>query len=291
LGQGRSASASPGRGKASSGLTRRALRDLTARHGIRPDRALGQHFLADPNLARALAREAGAAPGVRFLEVGAGLGSLTVALVAAGAEVLAVEIDRALVPALEEVVAGLPVEVVRADAMDADWPDILGSEPWRMASNLPYNVAVPVVMGLLERAPGVDPMLVMVQREVGERLAAGPGEDAYGAVSLRVAYRAEVEVVRRVPPTVFWPEPQVESVVVRLSRRLPPVSTPPDVLFRLIEEGFAQRRKTMANALVRLGYARGRATEALRRAGLGEQVRAEELGLEDLARLAEALDT
>ena len=173
--------------------------------------------------------------------------------------------------------------------MNADWPAILGNEQWRMASNLPYNVAVPVVMGLLERAPRVDPMLVMVQREVGERLAAGPGEEAYGAVSLRVAYRAEVEVVRRVPPTVFWPEPQVESVVVRLSRRPPPVSTPPDVLFRLIEEGFAQRRKTMANALVRLGYPRGRATEALRRAGVDEQVRAEELGLEDLARLAEAL--
>jgi 16S rRNA (adenine1518-N6/adenine1519-N6)-dimethyltransferase len=213
-----------------------------------------------------------------------------VALVAAGAEVLAVEIDRAVVPALEEVVAGLPVEVVRADAMDADWPAILGHEPWRMASNLPYNVAVPVVMGLLERAPGVDPMLVMVQREVGERLAAGPGEDAYGAVSLRVAYRAQVHVVRRVPPTVFWPEPQVESVVVRLSRRPPPVPTPPDVLFRLIEEGFAQRRKTMANALVRLGYPRDRATDGLRRAGLDERVRAEELGLEDLARLADALD-
>jgi 16S rRNA (adenine1518-N6/adenine1519-N6)-dimethyltransferase len=212
-----------------------------------------------------------------------------VALVAAGAEVLAVEIDRALIPALEEIVAGLPVEIVRADAMGADWPAILGDEPWRMASNLPYNVAVPVVMGLLERAPQVDPMLVMVQREVGERLAAGPGEDAYGAVSLRVAYRAQVEVVRRVPPSVFWPEPQVDSVVVRLSRRPPPVPTLPEILFRLIEEGFAQRRKTMANALVRLGYPRDRATDALRGAGLDEQVRAEELGLDDLARLADAL--
>lgn len=212
------------------------------------------------------------------------------ALADAGAEILAVEIDRALVAALEEVVAGLPVRILRADAMAADWPAILGDAPWRMASNLPYNVAVPVVMGLLERAPRVDPMLVMVQREVGERLAAGPGEDAYGAVSLRVAYRAVVEVVRRVPPTVFWPEPQVESVVVRLTRRPPPVDTPPEVLFRLIEEGFAQRRKTMANSLVRLGYPRERAAEALRRAGLEARVRAEALGLEDLARLAQALE-
>jgi 16S rRNA (adenine1518-N6/adenine1519-N6)-dimethyltransferase len=213
-----------------------------------------------------------------------------VALADAGAEILAVEIDRALVAALEEVVAGLPVRILRVDAMAADWPAILGDDPWRMASNLPYNVAVPVVMGLLERAPRVDPMLVMVQREVGERLAAGPGEDAYGAVSLRVAYRAVVEVVRRVPPTVFWPEPQVESVVVRLTRRPPPVDTPPEVLFRLIEEGFAQRRKTMANSLVRLGYPRERAAEALRRAGLEARVRAEALGLEDLARLARALE-
>jgi 16S rRNA (adenine1518-N6/adenine1519-N6)-dimethyltransferase len=212
-----------------------------------------------------------------------------VALAGAGAEVLAVELDRALVPALEEVVDGLPVRVVRADALTADWPAVLGEEPWRMASNLPYNVAVPVVMGLLERAPTVDPMLVMVQREVGERLAAGPGEEAYGAVSLRVAYRARVELLRRVPPKVFWPEPQVESVVIRLTRRPPPVDTPQDVLFRLIEEGFAQRRKTMANALVRLGHSRHRATEALRRSGLPERVRAEDLGLEDLARLAEAL--
>jgi 16S rRNA (adenine1518-N6/adenine1519-N6)-dimethyltransferase len=212
-----------------------------------------------------------------------------VALAGAGAEVLAVEKDRALLPALEEVVAGLPVRVVRADAVDADWPAILGEGPWRMASNLPYNVAVPVVMGLLERAPGVDPMLVMVQREVGERLAAGPGEDAFGAVSLRVAYRAAVEVVRRVSPSVFWPEPQVESVVVRLTRGPPPVATRREVLFRLIEEGFAQRRKTMANALVRLGYPRELATGALREAGLDERVRAEQLGLEDLARLAEAL--
>ena len=225
-----------------------------------------------------------------MLEVGAGLGSLTVALADAGAEVLAVELDRALVPALEEVVRGLPVRVVREDAVDADWEAILGEGAWRMASNLPYNVAVPVVMGLLERAPQVDPMLVMVQREVGERLAAGPGEDAYGAVSLRIAYRASVELVRRVSPRVFWPEPQVESVVVRIARRPPPVATPQAALFRLIEEGFAQRRKTMANALVRLGYPRGRATDALRQDGLPERVRAEDLGLEDLARLADALE-
>jgi 16S rRNA (adenine1518-N6/adenine1519-N6)-dimethyltransferase len=212
-----------------------------------------------------------------------------VALAGAGAEVVAVEADRALIPALEEVVEGLPVRVVRADAMDVDWRQILGEGTWRMASNLPYNVAVPVVMRLLEEAPQVDSMMVMVQREVGERLAAGPGEEAFGAVSLKVAYRAAVRVVRRVGPKVFWPEPKVESVVLRIERRPPPVATPRDELFRLIEEGFAQRRKMMSSALVRLGLDRAAAREALARSGLDERARAETLGLEDFARLAEAL--
>jgi 16S rRNA (adenine1518-N6/adenine1519-N6)-dimethyltransferase len=173
--------------------------------------------------------------------------------------------------------------------MDVQWTDLLGEGPWRMASNLPYNVAVPVLMRLLEEAPGVDPFLVMVQREVGERLAAGPGEDAFGAVSLKVAYRAAIKVVRRVKPSVFWPEPKVESVVLRVERHPPPVGTPQDELFSLIEEGFAQRRKMMASALVRLGMERAAAREALVRAGLDERVRAEALGLEEFARLAEAI--
>jgi 16S rRNA (adenine1518-N6/adenine1519-N6)-dimethyltransferase len=241
-------------------------------------------------VARAIARAAEAGPGTRFLEVGAGLGSLTVALAEAGAEVLAIETDRRLVAALQEVVGSRPdVRVVQADATEADWAAILGDGPWRMASNLPYHVAVTVLLDLLERAPEVDPLVVMVQREVGDRLAAGPGHPAYGAVSLKAAYRSTVRVVRRVGPSVFWPEPNVDSVVIRLERRAPPVSVPEPVLFPLVEEGFRQRRKTMASALVRLGHGREDAREALDRAGLDPRVRAEALGLEDFARLAEAL--
>jgi 16S rRNA (adenine1518-N6/adenine1519-N6)-dimethyltransferase len=204
--------------------------------------------------------------------------------------VLALEVDRSLLPALEEVTAGLPsVRVVRQDAVRADWKALLGGRRWRMASNLPYNVAVPVVLGLLENAPRVDPMVIMVQREVGERLIASPGQEPFGAVSLRVAYRAEANLIRRVRPSVFWPEPQVESVLVRLERRPPPVTTPEAVLFELVDAGFAQRRKTMANALVRLGHDRRKAIASLERAELDPRVRAEELGLDDFARLAEAL--
>jgi 16S rRNA (adenine1518-N6/adenine1519-N6)-dimethyltransferase len=263
--------------------------ELARNHGIRPRKSLGQHFLADPNVARAIARDAGAGPGKRFLEVGAGLGSLTAALAAAGAEVLALETDPRLIPALEEVVGGLQVRVVAEDATRADWGSLLGGGPWRMASNLPYNVGVRVLLDLLAEAPQVDPFVVTVQREVGDRLAAEPGDPAFGAVSLKVAYRCRVRLLRRLRPTVFWPEPAVESVVLRLDRRPPPVSVPADRLFRLVEEGFRQRRKTMAAGLVRLGLSRSDAGSALEGAGLDPRVRAEALGLEEFARLAEAI--
>ena len=220
------------------------------------------------------------------MEVGAGLGSLTLALAEAGAEVLAVEVDPRVAAALEEVAAEVPdVRVLRADATAVDWGAVVEGDGWRMASNLPYNVAVPVLVEMLERAPGVDPFVVMVQREVGERLVARPATPAYGAVTLRIAYRAAARVVRRVPPSVFWPEPQVESVIVRLERRPPTVEAPREPLFRLIAEGFAQRRKTLAGALVRMGLERERAREVIAAAGLEPGVRAEALGLEGFAQV------
>ena len=198
-----------------AGLGRAAVRDLAKRHGIRPSRSLGQHFLLDPNLARAIAADAGAAPGVRIVEVGAGLGSLTVALAATGAEVLAIEFDRALLPALLEVTAPFgEVEVMAADVTRLDWEATLGDGGWTMCANLPYNIATPLVLRVLDAAPRVGRMVVMVQREVGERLVAKPGEDGYGPVSLRVEYHAFAARIRRVPRDVFWPRPTVESVVV-----------------------------------------------------------------------------
>ena len=212
------------------------------------------------------------------------------ALAVAGAEVLAVETDRRIAAALEEVVPDLSVRIVVADALAADWPELLGSGRWRMASNLPYHAAVPIVLELLARAPAVDPFVVMVQREVGERLAAAPGGPAFGAVSLKVAYHAEVRVLRRIRPTVFWPEPKIESVLLRLDRRPAPVEVAPDRLFDLIEEGFRERRKTMTTALVRRGLDRARAREVLSSVGIDPRARAETLGLDVFARLTEALD-
>lgn len=250
---------------------------------------MGQHFLADPNLARRIASLAEVRPGDRVVEVGPGLGSLTVALAGAGADVLAVELDRAMIPALSEVTAGLPVTIVLADALRVDWTSMLGSGRWKMVSNLPFNVAASVVVDMLEGGLAIDRYVVMVQREVGERLVAGPGEAAYGAVSVRVAYRSRPRLLRRVPPTVFWPQPTVESVLLELVPREPPVSTDPHALFHVVEEGFAQRRKTMRNALIRLGLSSTRAASALDDCGLDARARAEELAISHFACLAEAV--
>lgn len=228
--------------------------------------------------------------GDRVLEVGAGLGSLTMALAATGAEVLAVEFDRALVPALEEVLGPLPnVRLLFDDATRMDWASLLEGRRWKMVSNLPYNVAVPLVLDVLERAPAIEVCLVMVQREVGERLAADAGDEAYGAVSVRVAYRARAELVRRVPPSVFWPEPRVESVLVRLTRRPAPVRTREAALFSVVEAGFAERRKTMTNAMRRMGLDPGSAARFLEEAEVDPRARAERLALEDFARIADIL--
>jgi 16S rRNA (adenine1518-N6/adenine1519-N6)-dimethyltransferase len=226
------------------------------------------------------------------VEVGAGLGSLTAALASTGAEVLAVEIDRSLVPALAETVEGFAnVRIEVTDAVSTDWPSLLGrpgTGPWKMVANLPYNVAVPVVMRVLDSEPRIERLLVMVQREVGERLAASPGDEQYGAVSLRVRYRAEAKVVRRVPRSVFWPQPNVASVLVSITRRPPPVQVDEAALWEVIRVAFAQRRKTMRNALLRLGLGTKEASMALAECGVEESARPEQLGLEEFACLARA---
>jgi 16S rRNA (adenine1518-N6/adenine1519-N6)-dimethyltransferase len=275
-------------------LSPTAIRALARRHDIRPKKSLGQHFLIDPAMARRIVALAGVGPDDRVVEVGAGLGSLTVALAASGAPVTAVEIDVRLIPALEEVTSGLPaVRVVRADAMTAHWSSVLeGDEPWVLVANLPYNVATPVVLRFLQEEPRVHRMLVMVQREVGERLAARPGADQFGAVSLRVAYHAEASVARRVPATVFWPVPNVESALVRIERReRPPVDTDPRALFGVVDEAFSQRRKTMRGALVRLGVEPGESAAVLESCGLDPRKRPEELSLDAFARVTDALLT
>jgi 16S rRNA (adenine1518-N6/adenine1519-N6)-dimethyltransferase len=223
------------------------------------------------------------------LEIGAGLGSLTVALARTGAEVLALEVDPRLVLALREAVDSFErVQVVVADAMRADWPSLLGdSDGWIVVANLPYNVAVPVVMGILQDAPMVARMVVMVQREVGERLAATPGHPRYGAVSVRVAYLAEARVIRPVSRSVFWPQPNVDSVLVSIVRQPPPVIVDEAALWRTIEVSFGQRRKSMRGALRRLGLEPDEAADVLAHCGLSPLSRPEQLGIREFGCIAE----
>jgi 16S rRNA (adenine1518-N6/adenine1519-N6)-dimethyltransferase len=275
-------------------VTPTQIRALLDQHGLRPSKALGQNFLADTNMAAHIVRLAGVQPGDRVVEVGPGLGSLTLALCEAGARVLAVELDHRFADALEGVVrdAGYEVEIVRADALTVDWARLLaGDERWTMVSNLPYNVATPVVMGALEHAPMIDRLLVMVQREVGERLAAVPGTKAYGAVSVKVAYYADAEVVGSVPASVFVPQPKVLSALVRLDRRSEPAveTADPARMFELVRTGFSTRRKMLRRVL---STELGADTERiLRMAGIDPAARAETLVLADWASLAHSAVT
>ncbi|HXQ62700.1 MAG TPA: 16S rRNA (adenine(1518)-N(6)/adenine(1519)-N(6))-dimethyltransferase RsmA [Acidimicrobiales bacterium] len=281
-------------------LTRRDVQDMIAARDLRPSRALGQNFVADPNTVRRIARLADLAPGQRVVEIGAGLGALTVALAETGATVTAVEVDRHLMAVLRAQVEGHGVRVVQADALTLDWAELLDAEndatgasaagardaasSWTLVANLPYNVAVPVIMRVLDDAPAVTSMLVMVQREVGERLAAVPGTKAYGAVSVKVAYHATARVVGRVPPAVFVPRPRVESVLVRLSRRdevaVDPAEVAPDRLFSVVRAGFAHRRKMLRRALADVID-----PDAFAAAAIDPEARAEELSIEDWGRL------
>jgi 16S rRNA (adenine1518-N6/adenine1519-N6)-dimethyltransferase len=220
------------------------------------------------------------------LEIGAGLGALTGALAETGARVTAVEVDHRLVPLLRAQVEEHHVRVVEADALTVDWSELLDTDgPWVLVANLPYNVAVLVVLRVLDEAPSVQSMLVMVQREVGDRLAARPGDKAYGAVSVKVAYHATARVVGTVPASVFVPRPEVESALVRIDRH-PEVAVDPAVaparrLFELVRAGFAHRRKMLRQSL-----AAEVLPEAFAAAGIDPRARAENLSVEDWGRLA-----
>jgi 16S rRNA (adenine1518-N6/adenine1519-N6)-dimethyltransferase len=261
---------------------------LLSAHGLRPSRALGQNFVADPNTVRRIARLASLGHGDQVLEIGAGLGSLTLALAETGARVVAVETDRHVVPVLRSVVEPAGVEVVEGDALTLDLPALLAAHrhgAWSLVANLPYNVATPLVMRTLTEVPAVTRLLVMVQREVGERMAAAAGDEAYGAVSVRIAYFARAEVVGRVPASVFIPRPRVESVLVRLVRRTKPAVDPDVVSYErldtVVRAGFAHRRKMLRRSLAGVVE-----PDAFTRAGVRPEARAEELDIDAWGRLA-----
>jgi 16S rRNA (adenine1518-N6/adenine1519-N6)-dimethyltransferase len=253
--------------------------------GLAPRRDLGQNFVADPNTVRRIAALADVGPGDHVVEIGAGLGSLTLALAETGARVTAIEVDRGIVPVLRDQVAGhASVTVVEVDALAADWTELLAGAPsWTLVANLPYNVATPLVCDLLDDVPAITSMLVMVQREVAERLAAIPGSKQYGAVSVKVAYWADAKVVATVPASVFVPRPNVESSLVRIGRHQPP-DVDPVQLFGLVRKAFGQRRKMLRRSL-----ADTVTIDQFERARVSPEDRPEQLGLDDWCRLTAAV--
>lgn len=262
------------------------ISDLLTSNGLAPRRELGQNFVTDPNTVRRIARLAEVGPGDHVVEIGAGLGSLTLALAETGANVIAVEVDRGVVPVLREITAGLPnVEVVEADAMQLDWAALLApSDHWVLVANLPYNVATPLICDLLDDVPAIDRMLVMVQREVAERFCATPRTTAYGAVSVKVAYWATARIAGLVPASVFVPRPNVESALADIRRRAEPaVDAPRQLLFSLVRTAFGQRRKMLRRSLSGVV-----AAEVFEAAGIDAQRRPEELDVVEWGALAAA---
>jgi 16S rRNA (adenine1518-N6/adenine1519-N6)-dimethyltransferase len=263
------------------------LRSLFAEHGVRPTKSLGQNFVIDPNTIRKTLVVADLDPDDRVLEVGPGAGSLTLGLASSAAHVVAVERDERLLPVLGAVLADADnVEVVHGDALEVS---LSSYEASSLVANLPYNVAASVVLKVLEDAPSIRSLTVMVQKEVGERLAATPLSKTYGATSVLVAYFARARVAASVSRNAFWPPPNVDSVIVRIDRSpvLPDVDA--RAFFNVVKGAFSQRRKTVRNALASwMGSVEG-AEDALRAAGIDPAVRAESLAPEHYVELAKQM--
>jgi 16S rRNA (adenine1518-N6/adenine1519-N6)-dimethyltransferase len=269
------------------------VRAIAARLGFRPTKTLGQNFVIDANTVRRIVRAAGVTADDVVLEVGPGLGSLTLGLLSVARSVIAVEIDPLLAGELPATVAEHAssyagrLTVVTADALRID--QLPPPEPTALVANLPYNVAVPVLLHLLARLPSLQHGLVMVQAEVAERLAAPPGSKVYGVPSVKAAWYADVRRAGSVGRTVFWPAPNVDSGLVSLQRRPPPLTRATrEQVFALVDAAFAQRRKTLRAALRGWAGSAENAERALRAADIDPRTRGEALGVVEFSRLAEA---
>jgi len=265
------------------------LRALLDSHGVRPAKRLGQNFVIDPNTIRKIVATAAVGPDDDVLEIGPGAGSLTVELARRARRVVAIEVDAGLVALLKEVAAGLTnVEVLHADALRVDLAALAAN---RLVANLPYNIAASLVVGVLEQAPRITELTVMTQKEVGDRLAAPPGSRTYGHTSVVVAYFARAQIAMRVSRRAFYPEPSVDSVVVRLVRKDRLLDVDRGLLFDVVRGTFSQRRKTLRNSLAAITGSARLAEQALARAGVDARLRPEQIGLEQFVALTRALSS
>ena len=268
------------------------IRHLAARLGIRPTKKLGQNFVHDPNTVRRIVSAARLEPDDVVLEIGPGLGSLTLALLPVVRQVLAVELDPLLGAALPVTVAERAprlaerLRVIVGDAMRTR-AEALHPTPTKLVANLPYNVAVPIVLHLLAELPELRGGLVMVQAEVADRMAADPGGRIYGTPSVKLAWYANARKAGAVPRTVFWPVPGVDSGLVTFERHEPVSTAPRELIFEIVDAAFAQRRKTLRAALAGWAGSAELAGRLLSEAGINPSARGEQLWIEDFARIAE----
>jgi 16S rRNA (adenine1518-N6/adenine1519-N6)-dimethyltransferase len=270
------------------------VRSLAESLGIRPTKQRGQNFVIDANTVRRIVRTADLGPADVVVEVGPGLGSLTLALLGAVARVVAIEVDPLLARALQDTVERFApgyvdrLEVVEADALRVT--SLPGPPPTALVANLPYNVSVPVLLHLLSLLPSLEKGLVMVQAEVADRLAAEPGSRTYGVPSVKAAWYAKVRRAGSIGRNVFWPAPNVDSGLVAWERRDPPaVDVSREEVFAVVDAAFAQRRKTLRSTLKGMAGSAEAAEAALAHAGVSPMARGEALGIEDFARVAEGL--
>ncbi|OUZ07363.1 16S rRNA (adenine(1518)-N(6)/adenine(1519)-N(6))-dimethyltransferase [Aeromicrobium sp. PE09-221] len=269
------------------------VRRIAEEVGLRPTKQRGQNFVTDANTVRRIVREAGIDRGDSVVEIGPGLGSLTLGLLEVAAHVTAVEIDDVLVGRLARTVREFApertdrLEIVHADALRVD--SLPGPAPTALVANLPYNVSVPVLLHFLETFSSLREVLVMVQAEVAHRLAAGPGSRTYGVPSVKARWYGDVQLAGTVGRTIFWPVPNVDSALVRVTRRTPPEADRRRT-FALVDAAFAQRRKTLRAALSSY-FGGGEAAErVLRAAEIDPRARGEQLTVGDFARLAAFTD-
>lgn len=263
------------------------IHELLDRHGLAARRELGQNFVADPNTVRRIASLSGVGEGDLVVEIGPGLGSLTLALIETGATVVAIEVDSGLAAAAAAVV-GNGARVIEADAQTVDWDDVIGGHagPVHVVANLPYNIGTGLVLDLLAEVSQIDSVTVLVQSEVAERFAATPGSKIYGIPSVMAALHADAEVLATVPPTVFVPRPKVQSSLVKLTRRAEPPEVPHADLRQVVKAGFGQRRKMLRRALGDL-----LTEDQIAAAGVAPTDRAEQLDLDAWIRLARAVQS
>jgi len=272
--------------------TAAGVREITTRYGLHAKKKLGQHFLIDGHVLSKIIAAADISEGDLVLEVGPGIGSMTQALLTAGANVLAVELDKQLVPILEEMFAGKSVKFIQGDILRLNLSELIDNAKIKAVANLPYYITTPVIFYLLESELPFESITVMIQKEVAQRMSAIPGTKDYGSLTLAVQYHADVELVANVPTNCFMPRPAVDSAVVKLKLLPSPrVEADKEKLFKIIHAAFGKRRKTLLNALDSEGFGGGKTelTEILQKCEINPQARGETLDIFQFAKLASLL--